>query len=104
MMNASIIIHTCKVTVIRNGCPVSVDLIPNGSSCRVTKENRLSYVDAYVDYELNKKVKEPYEAFAEGFRKVCDSDVFVSTYIWHNTNVYISRQCCSCIMMNLKYW
>lgn len=70
--------HSLQVTVIRNGCPVSVDLIPNGGACKVTKDNRLSYVNAYVDYELNKKVKGPYEAFAEGFRKVCDSDVFVS--------------------------
>ena len=53
--------------------------MPNGSQISLTTKNRQKYVDAYVEYELNHSIKDQYQAFAEGFRRVCNvtSDVFV---------------------------
>ena len=56
-----------------------VNLVPNGSDISLTMGNRMKYVDAYLEYELHNSIKEQYEAFAEGFKRVCNvtSDVFV---------------------------
>ena len=51
------------------------ELKPNGENIAVTKENRQEYVDLYCDYLLNKSVDRLYEAFHEGFHKVCGGRV-----------------------------
>lgn len=56
------------------------DLIPNGGDIPVTNENRIAYVQAYVEYVLDVSVTEQFEAFQRGFRKVCD---------WYTCVLYI---------------
>ncbi|XP_062513576.1 probable E3 ubiquitin-protein ligase HERC4 isoform X2 [Corticium candelabrum] len=51
------------------------DLVPGGARIAVTKSNRQDYVDAYVDYVLNKCVTRQFGAFADGFRHVCSGKV-----------------------------
>nr|XP_033815100.1 probable E3 ubiquitin-protein ligase HERC3 isoform X3 [Geotrypetes seraphini] len=46
-------------------------LVPGGDQITVTKENRQEFVEAYVNYVFNLSVHEWYEAFSEGFLKVC---------------------------------
>ena len=53
-------------------------LIPGGSSRPVTKEDRNDYVRAYVRYVLDESVREPFQAFDEGFKRVCEGKVLVS--------------------------
>ncbi|XP_053559395.1 probable E3 ubiquitin-protein ligase HERC3 [Bombina bombina] len=50
-------------------------LVPGGDQITVNKENRKTFVDAYVDYVFNVSVKEWYEAFSTGFLKVCGGKV-----------------------------
>ncbi|XP_029453752.1 probable E3 ubiquitin-protein ligase HERC3 isoform X2 [Rhinatrema bivittatum] len=50
-------------------------LVPGGDQKTVTKENRQEFVDAYVNYIFNLSVHEWYEAFSEGFLKVCGGKV-----------------------------
>ncbi|KAM3837752.1 LOW QUALITY PROTEIN: putative E3 ubiquitin-protein ligase HERC4 [Vipera latastei] len=51
------------------------ELIPNGADIPVVKQNRQEFVDAYVDYIFNKSVASLYDAFHEGFHKVCGGKV-----------------------------
>ena len=46
----------------------------------VTKDNRTEYVRAYVRHVLDESVKEPFHAFDEGFKRVCDGKVLVSPW------------------------
>ena len=55
----------------------TIDLIPGGSSIPVTKDTRQKYVDAYVNYVMTEAVKDPFEAFAKGFLRVCHGNVLV---------------------------
>ncbi|XP_031558665.1 probable E3 ubiquitin-protein ligase HERC4 isoform X2 [Actinia tenebrosa] len=57
------------------GAVEKIDLIPNGSEVKVTAENREQYVDAYIDYNLNKSVHKQFEAFSMGFHRVCGGRV-----------------------------
>ena len=57
---------------------VAVSLVPGGSNRSVTMEDRAEYVRAYVRYILDESVKEPFQAFDEGFRRVCEGKVLVS--------------------------
>ena len=56
----------------------SVDLIPNGSNIKVTKERCHEYVKTYLQYLYHDSVKEQFEAFKRGFMKVCYGKVIVS--------------------------
>ena len=38
---------------------------------------RVQYVDVYIDYYLNKSVEKQFEAFAQGFHRVCGGKVMV---------------------------
>ena len=51
--------------------------------------NKHHYVNAYVEYELVKSIKEQYDAFAEGFNRVCNtkSDIIVS--------IRVTVSCCN---------
>ena len=82
--NVYMYVYTCTVCVHLQltrssfGEVVTVPLIAGGSSVAVTRENRMEYVRAYVQYVLDEAVKEPFMAFDEGFRRVCDGKVLVS--------------------------
>ena len=57
---------------------MSVPLVPGGGGRVVTKEDVQEYITAYVNYVLDESVKEPFQAFDEGFRRVCEGQVLVS--------------------------
>jgi len=52
-----------------------VELIPGGSNVNVNKENRQAYVDAYIEYQFNTSVHDQFQAFYDGFHKVCGGRV-----------------------------
>ncbi|XP_047145857.1 probable E3 ubiquitin-protein ligase HERC4 isoform X1 [Hydra vulgaris] len=54
---------------------IKVNLVPHGESIPITIDNREMYVNAYIDYMINTSVEKQYQAFAEGFFKVCRSNV-----------------------------
>lgn len=72
------------------GSLTTVPLIPNGGDTSITQVNKHHYVNAYVEYELVTSMKEQYEAFAEGFSRVCNtkSDIIVSIRL---TIIYCNR-------------
>ncbi|KAI4884475.1 hypothetical protein NFI96_014103 [Prochilodus magdalenae] len=52
-----------------------VELDPNEPGKVVTSSNKKEFVDAYIDYIMNKSVKWVFEEFKKGFYKVCDRKV-----------------------------
>lgn len=66
---------TFEVSVEHYGHTLSHELKEGGSHMKVTKENRQEYVDLYVDFVLNASVKHCFEAFSQGFYKVCSNKV-----------------------------
>ena len=68
---------TFEITRQRFDQTITVELIPNGSNIAVTKENCKQYVNAYIDYLLNKSVEHAFDAFNTGFHHVCGSKVLV---------------------------
>nr|XP_033486355.1 probable E3 ubiquitin-protein ligase HERC4 [Epinephelus lanceolatus] len=52
-----------------------VELDPTEPGKPVTALNKKEFVDAYIDYAFNKSVEGVFEAFKQGFFKVCDIDV-----------------------------
>ncbi|KAH6947278.1 hypothetical protein HPB50_018064 [Hyalomma asiaticum] len=63
------------VSLEHYGHTLSHELKKGGSHIKVTKENRQEYVDLYVDFVLTTSVKHCFEAFSQGFYKVCSSKV-----------------------------
>ena len=59
----------------------TVDLIPDGSKIRVTKQSAHDYVQAYMRYTYHDSVKNQFEAFQRGFMKVCNGRVIVSVCV-----------------------
>ncbi|XP_017765568.1 PREDICTED: probable E3 ubiquitin-protein ligase HERC4 isoform X2 [Eufriesea mexicana] len=51
------------------------ELIPGGSKVPVTLKNKKQFVDLYVDYILNQSVEAHFQAFYQGFHKVCGGRV-----------------------------
>ncbi|XP_020912607.1 ubiquitin-protein ligase E3A [Exaiptasia diaphana] len=49
----------------------NVDLLPNGSQIAVTNDNRQKFVELYVKYLLVDSVAKQFDAFSQGFHKVC---------------------------------
>ena len=47
-------------------------LVDGGAEKALTAENRVEFVEAYLDYKLNKSVKRVFDAFRNGFWKVAD--------------------------------
>lgn len=64
-----------EITRQRFDQTINVELMPGGSKIPVTKENRKQYVNAYVDFLLNKSVEHAFDAFNSGFHHVCGSKV-----------------------------
>ncbi|KAI5616864.1 putative E3 ubiquitin-protein ligase HERC4 [Silurus asotus] len=54
---------------------VETELEPNGKEKSVTSKNKKKYVEAYLDYTLNKSVEQVFNEFKRGFYKVCDEGV-----------------------------
>eukprot|EP00955_Chlamydomonas_euryale_P028873 304162-Chlamydomonas_euryale.AAC.1 len=50
----------------------TVELVPGGEGIAVTEDNRMEYVEAMVDYFLNRSIADSFDAFAQGFRILCD--------------------------------
>ncbi|XP_056109544.1 E3 ISG15--protein ligase HERC5 isoform X2 [Rhinichthys klamathensis goyatoka] len=57
-------------TIVWDGTEVELDPAEPGKV--VTNNNRTDFVDKYVDYILNKSVKEVFEEFKRGFFSACD--------------------------------
>uniref|UniRef100_A0A2P2HWL3 E3 ubiquitin-protein ligase HERC4 n=1 Tax=Hirondellea gigas TaxID=1518452 RepID=A0A2P2HWL3_9CRUS len=55
--------------------PVDKALKPDGENIPVNNENRKEYVDLVVDFIFNTSISQQYNAFKEGFQKVCDSEI-----------------------------
>ncbi|CAH1793708.1 unnamed protein product [Owenia fusiformis] len=53
----------------------SHDLVPNGANIPVTNDNRKEYVSAYIDFIFNRSVEQQFNAFSEGFHRVCGGTV-----------------------------
>ncbi|XP_062379072.1 probable E3 ubiquitin-protein ligase HERC6 [Sardina pilchardus] len=54
---------------------IKVELDPKEEGKLVTSKNKKEFVQAYVDYTLNKSVEKVFEEFKRGFFKVCSRDV-----------------------------
>ncbi|KAG0414101.1 hypothetical protein HPB47_008741, partial [Ixodes persulcatus] len=64
-----------EVSVEHYGHTTNHELKKGGHHIKVNKENRQEYVDLYVDFLLNSSVQHCFEAFSQGFYKVCSSKV-----------------------------
>ncbi|XP_043288767.1 probable E3 ubiquitin-protein ligase HERC4 isoform X2 [Venturia canescens] len=51
------------------------ELVPGGSKIPVTQSNKMEFINLYVDHMLNKSVEPHFQAFYEGFHKVCGGRV-----------------------------
>jgi E3 ubiquitin-protein ligase HERC4 len=69
---------TFEITRQNYGQAKTIPLKPSGDKTLVTNQNKKEYVKLYVDYELIECIKEQFDAFNQGFTRVCDttSDVF----------------------------
>ena len=57
----------------------TIELIPDGSKVKVTKQSAHVYVQAYIlRYTYHDSVKNQFEAFQHGFMKVCNGRAIVS--------------------------
>lgn len=50
-------------------------LKPGGNAIPVTLENKVEFVDLYIDFLFNKSVEKQFKAFRDGFMKVCGGRV-----------------------------
>ncbi|BFZ17846.1 hypothetical protein BsWGS_20885 [Bradybaena similaris] len=66
-----VFILTFEVIQEQYGETKSVELCPDGANRAVKQDNKLEYINLYVDYLLNKSVKTQFDAFSEGFHNVC---------------------------------
>ncbi|XP_026795315.3 probable E3 ubiquitin-protein ligase HERC3 [Pangasianodon hypophthalmus] len=66
--------NMCMIyTIVWNNREVELDPVEPGKA--VTSSNKKVFVDAYVDYVLNKSVEKAFNEFKRGFYKVCDRNV-----------------------------
>ncbi|KAK9711986.1 NEDD4 E3 ubiquitin-protein ligase [Basidiobolus ranarum] len=61
----------------RFGEVLTVDLKPDGSNIPVTEENKKEYVELTTEWRISGRVKEQFEAFAEGFHELIPQDLIV---------------------------
>ncbi|XP_068245605.1 probable E3 ubiquitin-protein ligase HERC4 isoform X2 [Palaemon carinicauda] len=57
-----------------------IPLKPDGENINVTSQNKQEYVDLLVDYKLNKSIETQYQAFHDGFYRVCGGIVLKLFY------------------------
>lgn len=65
---------TFSIAYDNYGMEEIVDLKENGRNVPVTNENKQEFVDLYVDWYLNRSIKEQFEPFYEGFYKVISKE------------------------------
>ncbi len=66
---------TFTATTMKNGKPVEVPLIPNGSHTAVTKDNLYKYIILLANYKLNKIIDKPCEYFRAGLCHLVDPEL-----------------------------
>ncbi|KAK2171878.1 hypothetical protein NP493_1016g01015 [Ridgeia piscesae] len=64
-----------QVTHEEYGVVTEVDLVPDGASIMVNRENRQQYVDAYLKYVFSDSVADQLKAFFDGFHRVCGGKI-----------------------------
>jgi len=63
--------RTFQVDLAAFGYHYTFDFVEGGSAIRLTENNRCEFVDAYVDFVLNRSIQGQFNAFKEGFDAVC---------------------------------
>ncbi|XP_039591074.1 probable E3 ubiquitin-protein ligase HERC4 isoform X2 [Polypterus senegalus] len=63
------------ITVENFGATEVKELVLNGANIFVNNQNRQEFVDAYVDYVFHASVAHLFDAFSDGFHKVCGGKV-----------------------------
>ncbi|KAH0613256.1 uncharacterized protein H6S33_009636 [Morchella sextelata] len=59
----------------RFGETVTIDLKPGGSDIEVTNDNKREYVDLVTEWRIEKRVKEQFDNFVEGFHELIPADL-----------------------------
>lgn len=54
---------------------VTIDLKPGGGDVTVTQENKKEYVDCVIEYRIQKRVKEQFDAFMSGFNELIPQEL-----------------------------
>jgi ubiquitin-protein ligase E3 A len=67
---SDVFMRTFEISFEEFGQRIDIPLCENGAEVLVTNENRIEYVEKYVDYLLNIKVEKEYQSFSSGFYKV----------------------------------
>ncbi|CAE6396969.1 unnamed protein product [Rhizoctonia solani] len=59
----------------RFGELVTIELKPGGADVEVTQDNKKDYVDAVIQYRIQKRVKEQFDAFMAGFSELIPQEL-----------------------------
>ncbi|CCO26119.1 hypothetical protein BN14_00136 [Rhizoctonia solani AG-1 IB] len=59
----------------RFGELVTIELRPGGADVEVTEDNKKEYVDAVIEYRIQKRVKEQFDAFMAGFSELIPQEL-----------------------------
>ena len=70
-----IIEETFTTTEDRFGEMVTIDLKPGGADIPVTQDNKKEYVEYIIDYRIQKRVREQFEAFMAGFNELIPQEL-----------------------------
>ncbi|CAE6507946.1 unnamed protein product [Rhizoctonia solani] len=70
-----IIDETFTTVEERFGELVTIELKPGGADFPVTEENKKEYVDAVIQYRIQKRVKEQFDAFMSGFSELIPQEL-----------------------------
>ncbi|KAG8899505.1 hypothetical protein FRB99_006689 [Tulasnella sp. 403] len=70
-----VIDETFTTTEDRFGEMVTIDLKPGGGDVPVTEENKKEYVDCVIEYRIQKRVKEQFDAFMAGFNELIPQEL-----------------------------
>ena len=79
-LDISILCDLCPPQITRHvfGETKVYDLLENGASITVTKDNREKYIYNYMRFFLITSIKEQFQAFRNGFLRVCAGKILVS--------------------------
>ncbi|KAF9210224.1 hypothetical protein BGZ59_009736 [Podila verticillata] len=69
-----IFLRSYEISYEHLGQVSTIPLIPQGEDIPVTNENRHAYVEAYVNHYVNKHVEREFQAFQQGFEKICGGE------------------------------
>ncbi|KAH7107365.1 ubiquitin-protein ligase [Auriculariales sp. MPI-PUGE-AT-0066] len=70
-----IIEETFTTTEDRFGEMVTIDLKPGGADIPVTQDNKKEYLEYIIDYRIQKRVREQFEAFMAGFNELIPQEL-----------------------------